>query len=96
MKVTSRDLICGPLPALEDNRAEAEERESQLRRARELNADAVYRPGVYEMMDWVASRLTKAGSTVWAFFFACDELERISVLDAVESDWLTTVSAYVV
>jgi hypothetical protein len=96
MKVTSRDLICGPLPALEDNRAEAEERESQLRRARELNADAVYRPGVYEMMDWVASRLTKAGSTVWAFFFACDELELISVLDAVESDWLTTVSAYVV
>ncbi len=96
MKVTSRDLICGRLPALEDNRAEAEERELTLRRARELNAEALYRPGVYEMMDWVASRLTKAGSAVWAFLFASDELELICVFDAVETDWLFAVSPYVV
>jgi hypothetical protein len=96
MKVTSRDLICGRLPALEDNRAEAEERESKLRRARELNAEALYRPGVYEMMDWLASRLTKAGSAVWAFVFAGDELELISIVDAVEIGWLSTVSTYAV
>ena len=96
MKVASRDLICGRLPALEDNRAEAEEFELQLRRARAENGDALYRPGVYEMMDWVASRLTKAGSAVWAFLFACDELELISIFDGVETEWLSTVSTYMV
>jgi len=96
MKVTSRDLICGPLPALKDNRAEAEERESKLRQARDINAEALYRPGVYEMMDWVASRIAKAGSAVWAFAFACDELELVSVFDGVEIDWLSNVSTYVV
>jgi hypothetical protein len=96
MKVTSRDLICGRLPGLEDNRAEAEERKLKLRQARELNAEALYRPGVYVMIDWVASRLTKVGSAVWAVYFACDELELVSVFDAVETDWLSAVSTYLV
>jgi hypothetical protein len=48
------------------------------------------------MMDWLASRLTKAGSAVWAFVFASDELELISIVDAVEIGWLSTVSAYAV
>jgi hypothetical protein len=96
MKVTSRELICGHLPALKDNRAEAEDRESKLRHARDVNAEALYRPGVYEMMDWVASRLTKAGSATRAFLFACDELELISVFSGVEIDVLSTVSAYAV
>jgi D-serine deaminase-like pyridoxal phosphate-dependent protein len=96
MKVTSRELICRHLPALKDNRAEAEELESKLRDARDVNAEALYRPGVYAMMDWVASRLTKAGSAVWAFIFAGDELELISVFGGVEINVLSTVSTYAV
>jgi hypothetical protein len=29
------------------------------------------------MMDWVASRLHKAGATVWAIVFNLDEVDRL-------------------
>jgi hypothetical protein len=91
MKVTSRDLICGPLPALKDNREEAEQRELRLRAAEDEAAAAAYRPGRYVAMDWVASRLHKAGAAVWAFISTC---EAFAAMDSVELDWLSGVSGY--
>ena len=34
-----------------------------------------YQPGLYLMMDWVASRLHKAGAAVWAIIFNLDEVD---------------------
>ena len=65
MDVPPRDLICRPLAALKNNRAEAEEHEAELCTVVTNGATngapaAKYQPGVYLMMDWVASRLELA------------------------------------
>ena len=36
---------------------------------------ASYQPGLYVMMDWVASRLHKVGAAVWAIIFNLDEAD---------------------
>jgi D-serine deaminase-like pyridoxal phosphate-dependent protein len=80
MDVPPRDLICRPLAALKDNRAEAEEHAAELcevvTNGNTNGAPAVnYRPGLYVMMDWVASRLHKAGATAWAIILNIDEVD---------------------
>jgi hypothetical protein len=79
--VTSRELICGPLPALKDNRAEAEQLRSDSPQAVANGVPVTnYRPGLYVMMDWVASRLHKAGAAVWALILDGEEVECLSLL----------------
>ena len=81
MDVPPRDLICRPLAALKNNRAEAEERAAELCHVVTNGATvngapaASYQPGLYVMMDWVASRLHKAGAAVWAIIFNLDEAD---------------------
>jgi hypothetical protein len=80
MDVPPRDLICRPLAALKDNRAEAEEHAAELCKVAHNGAvngapAAKYQPGLYLMMGWVASRLHKAGAAAWAFIFEVDELD---------------------
>ena len=80
MDVPPRDLICRPLAALKNNRAEAEEHEAELCTVVTNGATngapaAKYQPGLYLMMDWVASRLHKAGAAVWAIIFNLDEAD---------------------
>ena len=88
MDVPPKDLICRPLAALKDNRAEAEEHAAFLSNghangiANGAANGAVngapapkYQPGLYLMMDWVASRLHKAGAAAWALIFDFDELD---------------------
>ena len=81
MDVPPRDLICRPLAALKDNRAEADERAAELFTVVSNGATngvapaASYQPGLYLMMDWVASRLHKAGAAVWAIIFNLDEVD---------------------
>jgi hypothetical protein len=80
MDVPPRDLICRPLAALKNNRAEAEERAAELCTVVTNGATngapaAKYQPGLYLMMDWVASRLHKAGAAVWAIIFNLDEAD---------------------
>jgi hypothetical protein len=79
--VTSRELICRPLAALKDNRAEAEQLQSDASQAA-ANGDLVanYRPGLYVMMDWVASRLHKAGAALWPLILDGEEVECLSML----------------
>ena len=36
---------------------------------------ASYQPGLYVMMDWVASRLHKAGAAVWAIIYNLDNAD---------------------
>jgi hypothetical protein len=79
--VASRDLICGQLPALKDNRAEAEQLQSDASQAAANGVRvANYRPGLYVMMDWVASRLHKAGAAAWALMLDGEEVECLSML----------------
>ena len=80
MDVPPRDLICRPLAALKNNRAEAVERAAELCTVVTNGAEngapaAKYQPGLYLMMDWVASRLHKAGAAVWAIIFNLDEVD---------------------
>ncbi len=84
--VTSRELLCRPLAALKNNRAEAEQREGQLRNGLlENDAPAAgYQPGLYAMIDWVASRMHKAGAAVWALVFDFEEIECFSVISELE------------
>jgi hypothetical protein len=78
--VTSRELICRPLAALKDNRAEAEQLQSDSPRVAENGPQvANYRPGLYVMMDWVASRLHKAGAALWPLILDGEEVECLSV-----------------
>jgi D-serine deaminase-like pyridoxal phosphate-dependent protein len=79
--VSSRELLCRPLAALKDNRAEAEQLRSDSPQA-VANAVPVtnYRPGLYVMMDWVASRLHKAGAAAWALILDGEEVECLSLL----------------
>jgi hypothetical protein len=95
MKVPLREFICGRLPALQDNRTAAEEREVQLRRARQ-DEQELYRPGLYAMMDWVASRIDKTNSAVLAFALAGREVDLLTILDAIEIDSIATLSVYAV
>ena len=81
MDVPPRDLICRPLAALKNNRAEAEERAAELSTVRTngaTNAVAAlnYQPGRYATIDWVASRLYKVGAAVWAIIFHLDEVAK--------------------
>jgi hypothetical protein len=79
--VTSRELICGRLPALKDNRAEAEQLQFDASQAAVNGAPiANYRPGLYVMIDWVASRLHKAGAALWPLFLDGEEVECLSML----------------
>ena len=72
-------LICRPLAALKNNRAEAEKRAKLCHIVTNGAANgapaASYQPGLYVMMDWVASRLHKAGAAVWAIIFNLDEAD---------------------
>jgi hypothetical protein len=79
--VASRDLICGQLPALKDNRAEAEQLQSDVSQAAGNGVPVGnYRPGLYVMMDWVASRLHKAGAALWPLLLDGEEVECLSLL----------------
>jgi hypothetical protein len=84
MDVPPRDLICRPLAALKDNRAEAVERELALVASGAANGAPApsYRPGLYLMMDWVAARLHKAGAALWVFVLDGEEIECLSALAA--------------
>ena len=80
MDVPPRDLICRPLAALKDNRAEAKKHAALLLNGATNGAASGapvhnYRPGLYLMMDWVASRLHKAAAAVWAIIFNLDEVD---------------------
>ena len=77
MDVPPRHLICRPLAALRDNRAEAEEHVCKVATNGATNGapTAHYQPGLNSMMDWVASRLHKAGAAVWAIVFNLDEVD---------------------
>jgi hypothetical protein len=78
---TSRELICRPLAALKDNRVEAEQVQSEApRKAVNGVPMASYRPGLYAMMDWVASRLHKAGAALWPLVLGGEEVECLSLL----------------
>ena len=79
MDVPPRDLICRPLAALKNNRAEAEERAAELSTvltngATNGVAALNCQPGRYATIDWVASRLYKVGAAVWAIIFHLDEV----------------------
>ena len=79
--VTSRELLCRPLAALKDNRAEAEQLQSNSPQVAANGVTAAnYRPGLYVMMDWVASRLHKAGAAAWALILDGEEVECLSLL----------------
>ncbi len=79
--VTSRELLCRPLAALKDNRAEAEQLQSNSPQVASNGVTAAsYRPGLYVMMDWVASRLHKAGAAAWALILHGEEVECLSLL----------------
>ena len=79
--VTSRELLCRPLAALKDNRAEAEQLQSNsLQVAANGVSAASYRPGLYVMMDWVASRLHRAGAAILALFLDGEEVECLFAL----------------
>ena len=79
--VTSRGLLCRPLAALKDNRAEAEQLRSDSPQAVANGVPVTnYRPGLYVMMDWVASRLHKAGTAVWVLILDGEEVECLSLL----------------
>ena len=81
--VTSRELICRPLAALKDNRAEAEEIQSGSPRVVANGVPAAnYQPGLYAMMDWVAARLHKVGAALWVLVLDGEEVECLSVLSA--------------
>jgi hypothetical protein len=54
VEVMPRELICRPLPALRDNRAEAEKVQLQMQLAA---MERHYRRGNYAVMDWLADRL---------------------------------------
>lgn len=100
-EVTSRDLICRPLRALQDNRAEAEREAGLLNGAHNSVPSPAYRPGLYLMMDWVASRLRKAGAAAWAYMIAGEDVEVFSALDveyfsALELESLSGLSAFLV
>jgi len=62
MDVTPRDLLCRPLAALKDNRAEAQQREHEFQNGVVESAipTAQYRPGVFSVLDWLAPRLSFA------------------------------------
>jgi hypothetical protein len=76
MDVTPRDLLCRPLAALKDNRAEAQQREHEFQNGVVESAipTAQYRPGVFSVLDWLAYRLHKAGAAAWAWVFT-EEIE---------------------
>jgi hypothetical protein len=79
--VASRDLICGQLPALKDNRAEAEQLHSYSPEAAANGAPlANYQPGLYVAMDWVASRLRKVSAAAWALLLDFEQAECLSTL----------------
>ena len=79
--VTSRELICGLLPALKDNRAEAEQLQSaEPREVANGVSVTKYRPGLYSAMDWVAARLHKAGAALWPLLLDGEEVECLSLL----------------
>ena len=79
--VASRDLICGQLPALKDNRAEAEQLHCYSPEAATNGVPlANYQPGLYVAMDWVASRLRKAGAAAWALLLDFEQAECLSAL----------------
>jgi hypothetical protein len=79
--VAPRDLICGQLPALKDNRAEAEQLQSVVpREAANGVSGTKYRPGLYFAMDWVAARLHKAGAALWVLVLDGEEGECLSLL----------------
>jgi hypothetical protein len=79
--VASRDLICGPLPALKDNRAEAEQLHAfSAEAAANVLPLANYQPGLYVAMDWVASRLKKVGAAAWAVLLDFEQAECLSTL----------------
>ena len=80
MDVPPRDLICRPLAALKNNRSEAEKGATELCHTvtnRTVNGApaASYQPGLYVMMDWVASRLHKVGAAVWAIIYNLDDAD---------------------
>jgi len=77
MNVPPRNLICRPLAALKDNRAEAEKHVCKAATNGATNGTpaANYQSGLYSMMDWVAYRLQKAGAAVWAIIFNLDEVD---------------------
>ena len=84
MDVPPRDLICRPLAALKNNRAEAEERAAELSTvvtngATNGVAALNYQPGRYATIDWVASRLHKAGAAVWVIIFNLDEVGLVEL-----------------
>jgi hypothetical protein len=81
--VSARELLCRSLPALKDNRVEAEE---SLAAAETVNGASPYKPGVYLMMDWVAARLNKASAALWAFLVGGQPAEL-----AVEFDLFAVV-----
>jgi hypothetical protein len=79
--VTSRELLCRPLAALKDNRAEAEQLRSDSPQAVASGVPVTnYRPGLYVMMDWVASRLHRAGAALWALISDGEEVECLIAL----------------
>ena len=79
--VTSRELLCRPLAALKDNRAEAEQLRSDSHQAAASGVPVTnYRPGLYVMMDWVASRLHRAGAAIWALISDGEEVECLIAL----------------
>jgi hypothetical protein len=49
--------------------------QGRYRRRHERRSTPSYQPGLYSMMDWVASRLHKAGAAVWAIIFNLDEVD---------------------
>jgi hypothetical protein len=79
--VAPRELICRPLAALKDNRAEAEQLQSVVPREAANGVPVTkYRQGVYFAMDWVAARLHKAGAALWPLFLDGEEVECLSLL----------------
>ena len=79
--VTSRELICGQLPALKDNRAEVEKLQSVVPREAANGVPVTkYRPGLYFAMDWVAARLHKAGAALWPLVLDGEEVECLFLL----------------
>ena len=79
--VAPRDLICGQLPALKDNRAEAEQLQTVVPREAANGVQVTkYRPGLYFAMDWVAARLHKAGAALWPLVLDGEEVECLSLL----------------
>jgi hypothetical protein len=79
--VASRDLICGQLPALKDNRAEIEKLQSVVQRETANGVPVTkYQRGLYVAMDWVAARLHKAGAALCPLVLDGEEVECLSLL----------------